>query len=343
MQAPSASFVQAMSAEEACPLCLDRYAAADECTCVVCDAPSCPGCAEELDADGAMRCFACRPAQLPQRRPSQAPVSLPRPIQFPLAARAMKPDLPPLTFSLTGGAHRRGALQLVDSLPAQDDDVPAQEVNEADLVVIPAWKQRPLLVLARAADRARLYEVSAAITGWAHSGGRRMALRERSAREWALIVRAHGAQLHTRSSQLSRQLLVQLRPRGAALSSAVKLRATALFAVAMALSQRVTPLARAAWSRLPDARQLQHVMKRRLHSGLSLLGPQLQRLSFANVQLSRRQVVRYGRYRRSVRSLYSSGLRSLKKPMEALSSRILARSKSATMTPSSDRPSSLSL
>src|SRR4051812_4113489 len=87
MQAPSASFVQALSAEEVCPLCLDRYAAADECTCVMCEAPSCPGCAEELDADGAMRCFACRPALSPERSPSQLPVALPRPIQFPVAAR----------------------------------------------------------------------------------------------------------------------------------------------------------------------------------------------------------------------------------------------------------------
>jgi hypothetical protein len=47
--------------DEVCPLCLDHYAAVDECTCVVCDAPSCPGCAELLDPGGAMRCYACAP------------------------------------------------------------------------------------------------------------------------------------------------------------------------------------------------------------------------------------------------------------------------------------------
>jgi len=143
MQAPSASFVEALSAEEVCPLCLDRYAAADECTCVMCEAPSCPGCAEELDADGAMRCFACRPALSPERSPSQLPVALPRPIQFPVAARVAQ-GLPPLKFSFSPEprATKRGGLHLVESLPAQDDEAEAEEVSEADLVVIPAWKQR---------------------------------------------------------------------------------------------------------------------------------------------------------------------------------------------------------
>ena len=241
MQAPSATFVEALSAEEVCPLCLDRYTAADECACVQCGAPSCPGCAETIDADGATRCFACRPALAPQRRLSQVPVALPRPIQFPVAARAAQP---------------RGL-----------------------------------------------------------------------------------------SSQLSGQLLVTLRAHGAALSSALKLRATALFAAAFVLSQRVPPLARAAWARLPAARQLQQGMQQ-LERGIELLVPRLRQLSLARVprvHLSRRQLVRYGRYRRSVRSLYSSGLRSRKKPMEALSSRILARSKSARITPSSERPSSVNL
>jgi hypothetical protein len=108
MQSSSASFTDALSAEEVCPLCLDLYTAADECTCVVCRAPSCPGCAETVDADGAMRCFACRPAQLdaqPEALAARQTLSLPRPI----ALRACAPELaprvqaqpPPLPFPLT--------------------------------------------------------------------------------------------------------------------------------------------------------------------------------------------------------------------------------------------------
>src|SRR5690349_22688142 len=48
MGATAASFVEALSAEEICPLCLDHYFSADECTCVVCHGPSCPRCAEAI-------------------------------------------------------------------------------------------------------------------------------------------------------------------------------------------------------------------------------------------------------------------------------------------------------
>lgn len=61
MQSVSQGIADAFVADEVCPLCLDRYAAVDECTCIVCHAPSCPGCAELLDAHGTMRCYACAP------------------------------------------------------------------------------------------------------------------------------------------------------------------------------------------------------------------------------------------------------------------------------------------
>lgn len=107
MQPSSTSITAALSTEEVCPLCLDRYTAADECTCVVCRAPSCPGCAETIDADGAMRCFACRPA-LALPRPAlaaRAPTPLPRPISpaawNPAAAARVSAEPPPLPFPLT--------------------------------------------------------------------------------------------------------------------------------------------------------------------------------------------------------------------------------------------------
>lgn len=59
--------------DEVCPLCLDRYAAVDECLCVVCEAPSCPGCAELLDTTGRMRCYACAPAAVPSVPATLAP------------------------------------------------------------------------------------------------------------------------------------------------------------------------------------------------------------------------------------------------------------------------------
>lgn len=64
--------------EEVCPLCLQHYVEVDECTCVVCEAPSCPGCAELLDTSGAMRCYACAPVArtvvLPGRREPGTPL-----------------------------------------------------------------------------------------------------------------------------------------------------------------------------------------------------------------------------------------------------------------------------
>jgi hypothetical protein len=68
-------------ADEVCPLCLVRYAQVDECTCVVCKAPSCPGCAELLDTSGRMRCYACAPVARHSRPPDiqhQAAVIRPR-------------------------------------------------------------------------------------------------------------------------------------------------------------------------------------------------------------------------------------------------------------------------
>jgi hypothetical protein len=71
---PADSFI----VEEVCPLCLQHYAAVDECTCIVCEAPSCPGCAELLDTSGAMRCYACAPMAratlLPGRREQASPM-----------------------------------------------------------------------------------------------------------------------------------------------------------------------------------------------------------------------------------------------------------------------------
>jgi hypothetical protein len=46
-------------ADEVCPLCLGRYAAAAECICVSCEAPSCPDCAELLEGSSEPLCFAC--------------------------------------------------------------------------------------------------------------------------------------------------------------------------------------------------------------------------------------------------------------------------------------------
>jgi hypothetical protein len=102
MQSSYLSISDALSAEEVCPLCLDHYTAADECVCVVCRAASCPGCAEAIDSDGAMRCFACRPVALPlraQTAPEAAQAALPRPI----SPDAYAPALPfPLTTSPHG-------------------------------------------------------------------------------------------------------------------------------------------------------------------------------------------------------------------------------------------------
>jgi hypothetical protein len=112
MRQPYTNLVDAVSGEEVCPLCFDRYSGADACTCVVCQVASCPSCAELLDvgglarelvADGAVRCFACRPAPEAaawERELEKPPLSLPRPIQ--LAAPVQVPvGLPALPFPLT--------------------------------------------------------------------------------------------------------------------------------------------------------------------------------------------------------------------------------------------------
>lgn len=62
------SIADAGIADEVCPLCLVRYAQVDECTCVVCNSYSCPGCAELLDTSGRMRCYACAPVYVPEPR-----------------------------------------------------------------------------------------------------------------------------------------------------------------------------------------------------------------------------------------------------------------------------------
>jgi len=45
--------------DEVCPLCFARYASALECVCIVCEAPSCPDCAEPLPGTRDVLCFAC--------------------------------------------------------------------------------------------------------------------------------------------------------------------------------------------------------------------------------------------------------------------------------------------
>ncbi|MDB4976930.1 MAG: hypothetical protein JWN48_5271 [Myxococcaceae bacterium] len=45
--------------QEVCPLCLARYAAAEECICVACEAPSCPDCASPMPGTNSMLCYAC--------------------------------------------------------------------------------------------------------------------------------------------------------------------------------------------------------------------------------------------------------------------------------------------
>jgi hypothetical protein len=45
--------------DEVCPLCLGRYAAAVECICDKCEAPSCPDCAEVTPDTDNVVCYAC--------------------------------------------------------------------------------------------------------------------------------------------------------------------------------------------------------------------------------------------------------------------------------------------
>jgi hypothetical protein len=123
MSQPTANIVDALSGEEVCPLCFDRYSGADACTCVVCRAVSCPSCAELLDVDahgslrtqdtdGAVRCFACRPVPVTVSvaKPGAGPLSLPRPIFVSNAGREQAAalaaqSLPALPFPLTSSPH----------------------------------------------------------------------------------------------------------------------------------------------------------------------------------------------------------------------------------------------
>lgn len=212
MGATAASFVEALSAEEICPLCLDHYFSADECTCVVCRGPSCPSCAEAIGEAGAMRCYACRPAVTPDTRP---PLVLPRPISFPAGMRGAKGPAKRLPFGL-------GTL----GLPLRGRDRSGL-VPLGTLIARPRFGQRA--ALAFSSFRSRAARVARRAASWMEAAGR--------------------------------------------------------------ASQRLA----------------------------------------------------HGAYRRSLSTLYSSGRRSLKKPIEALSSRILSRSKSATSTPSSSRPNSTNL
>ncbi len=219
----SASFVEALSAEEVCPLCLDRYVSADECTCIVCQVPSCPGCAEAIGVDGTTRCFACRPAAQNGGGPRDqawSPLKLPLPISFPATARTVQVARGRMPFGL--GA-LRVSLRGVGFSPASS----GQRISLGTLLPRPPLRARASLALAT---------------------------------------------LRLRAGRAAR-------------------RAVSWVEAAQRLSKRLT------------------------HSD----------------------------YRRSLSMLYSSGRRSLKKPIDALSSRILSRSKSATITPSSTRPNSTNL
>jgi hypothetical protein len=224
MPAPSESFVEALTDEEICPLCLDGYAPVDEVICALCEAPACPGCVEQLDdvagpllptaqvqrLDGAAaaaltatgvvpaatRCFACRPALVPPPLPPQA-------LARSLAARdALPPPLP-----LVHQARRPQPLPR----PGWQDE--STEPDEGGLVVFPAWRKAPLLALARAADAVHLDEVSSLLVGWAYTGGKRFALAarvSRVSREWSLALRACGVSLRQLATRLS-----GVHPRGA--------------------------------------------------------------------------------------------------------------------------------
>jgi hypothetical protein len=87
MQSLSQTIAEAFVADEVCPLCLDRYAVVDECTCVVCDAASCPGCAEMLDPQGTMRCYACAPVASHEQSGVRATV-----LPFDLAQPSLSPE-----------------------------------------------------------------------------------------------------------------------------------------------------------------------------------------------------------------------------------------------------------
>jgi hypothetical protein len=331
MSPPSESFVAALTDEEICPLCLDGYAAVDEAICALCEAPACPGCVEQLGdsieaheqhigvmqaparvAQPTTRCFACRPALVPPPALPGAARAARLPPRLPNAARALQPPPLPRRFPE----------------PARSDQ---GEPDEGGLVVFPAWRKRPLLALARAADAVRLVEVSSLLVGWAHTGGRRFMLAERvsrASREWSLALRAHGASLRAHGAGL--------RVHGAALSQALKLRALVLVSRTVALSHHVPQAARTAWSRVPQAARTAWSRLPRptrlpavLRASAARLTPPLRQLSRPALRLSGRQLARCGRYGRSITRVCGTCLRSARKPFEALSARVLTRGKPA--------------
>jgi hypothetical protein len=356
--APSESFVAALTEEETCPLCLDGYAPVDEAVCAICEAPACSGCVEQLDTDDAQddaqtRCFACRPAIVPPVLPPQAvaaraapaardavlPPALPLELLAqPQAARGAQP--PPLP-------RRRRAAQPPPPLAwsAYDED---GELVEGGMVVFPAWRKRPLLALARAADAMHLVEVSALLVGWAHTGGRRFALTERVSRvsrEWSVTLRERGAglrryglQLRKRGADLRRYgtrlrargadlrrlglrvslpLWTGLRVRSVALSHVISVRAMVMVARTVALSRRMPLAARAAWSQLPSA------------TGLSAATARLVALPSASWPPLRLSCEQLGRCGRSVGRACGVCLRAARRPFDSLSTRLMARSKHA--------------
>jgi hypothetical protein len=268
MQASSAEFVDGLSAEEACPLCLHRYASVDECVCVTCRAPSCPGCAEVIARDGSMRCYACLPAvaetavaetAVAETVPERKSCVIPKPIY--VAARKLNTpmDLPfPLTSSPRG--------------PRRIEPLPMGSVHLLP-PPLPTRKGPPPLPVQRAMTRDVVYV---------------------AADTHALSV-THSSATSGTAQGLSRRMRSELLILG---------RSFARYAY-----------------RVLEQRSRDYTARVRAHAARKMSEP----------------------YRRSLMELYSSGLRSLKKPIDALSSRILAKSKSATMTPSSDRPSSVTL
>lgn len=251
MSAPSESFVAALTDEEICPLCLDGYAPVDEVICAVCEAPACPGCVEQLDDSCDARQHddvdARGSAGEQNRDPTQAPGGV---AQTSTRCFACRPALvPPLPRHFPE--------------PAWSDQ---SEPDEGGLVVFPAWRKRPLLALARAADAVHLVEVSSLLVGWAHTGGRRFTLGERVSRvsrEFSMALRIRGVGLahylslaRIDSAQLAVSMLRALRVRGAALSLTLELRALVLVSRTVALSRRVPQAAtRACGACLRSARK----------------------------------------------------------------------------------------
>jgi hypothetical protein len=120
-----------------------------------------------LDADGVVRCFACRPPALAARvrdeAASAAPLSLPRPIAVPNAARMYTPGLgaaalPPLPFPLTTSPYGVRKLQrkpvgsVFVGLPAVSRELAqsleAQVPREKHTAAKPKLSRRPLQKLA---------------------------------------------------------------------------------------------------------------------------------------------------------------------------------------------------